>query len=611
MIFFSWHSTSNNNMKFSNLKIGARLGATIGIQLVLMVVMGLMGYTSLMKMDEAAHAIYQSQLRVTLATDWVRTLEAHQEVLTSYVRSFNPTENSRLESVIASHTQRVLAIDKELNALSTEEGRAVLAGVNQVAQSYRDARDELMKLKKSFNQEDLYQLENLNQTRIVPGLQAYAAQVSKLAEVAGVEAKEAGNDARATWERGRLVLILCGVISLSAGVALGLTITRSITRPIAEAVRLADTVAAGDLSQRLESSAKDETGQLLRALGTMSERLRKVVSEVRSGVESVSSASGQIASGNQDLSARTEQTAASLEETAASIEQLTSSVVQSADTAVQANQLASGAAQAAQRGGEVVQQVVASMAQITESSRKIGDIIGVIDGIAFQTNILALNAAVEAARAGEQGRGFAVVASEVRALAGRSADAAKEIKGLIDNSVHTVDAGSQQVAQAGERMEEIVSSVRRVSDLIGEISAAAGEQRDGINQVNQAISGLDQMTQQNAALVEQSTAAATSMRDQAQRLAQSVSVFNVGANALAPQAASVHAPVPSAAMAPVRQARLQATKPPASQATTRSLIVGKSVRPAPSLPPAAKTEGRKDAVAGQGGSPGDASWESF
>ncbi|EGI78028.1 MCP four helix bundle domain-containing protein, partial [Hylemonella gracilis] len=247
-------------MKFSNLKIGVRLGITIGIQLVLMVVMGLMGFTSLMKMNDTARVANTAQLRVTLATDWMRTLEAHQEVLTSYVRSYNAAENTRLESVIASHTQRVLAIDKELNALSTDAGRAVLADVNRVAQSYRNARDELMKLKKSASQEDIYLLDNLNQTRIVPGLQAYVAEVNKLADASRFEAEEAGEQALATWQRGRVVLVICGVIALSAGVALGLTITRSITRPIAEAVRLADAVAAGDLSQRLESNAKDETG---------------------------------------------------------------------------------------------------------------------------------------------------------------------------------------------------------------------------------------------------------------------------------------------------------------------------------------------------------------
>jgi methyl-accepting chemotaxis protein len=597
-------------MKFSNLKIGTRLGVTIGIQLVLMVVMGLMGFISLMKTHEATDMVYQAQRRVTLATDWVRTLESHQEVLTAYVRTYNPVESQRLEALINAHTRRVLELDKEFQGISTPEGLAILSQVNLLAMAYREARNELATLKQRNSTEDLYLMHTLNEQRLSPGLRAYAAEVQKLAEVSRTETEEASAAARSTWERGRVVLILCTVISLSAGVMLGITITRSITRPIAQAVKLADAVAAGDLSQHLESNARDETGQLLRALSAMSERLRNVVSEVRSGVESVSSASGQIASGNQDLSARTEQTAASLEETAASIEELTSTVVQSADTAVQANQLASGAAQAAQRGGEVVQQVVASMAQITESSRKIGDIIGVIDGIAFQTNILALNAAVEAARAGEQGRGFAVVASEVRALAGRSADAAKEIKGLIHNSVHTVDAGSQQVAEAGERMEEIVTSVRRVSDLIGEISAAAAEQRDGINQVNQAISGLDQMTQQNAALVEQSTAAATSMRDQAQRLAQSVSVFNVGANALAPQAAaSAHAPaalatsasgsaLASSAAVPVPQTRLRTVKPPVA-------------KPAPSLLPSVKTESAQGGATGKVATADDSNWEVF
>jgi methyl-accepting chemotaxis protein len=409
----------------------------------------------------------------------------------------------------------------------------------------------------------------------------------------------------------RLELVLLSIAVAIALFALSWYIAALLQRRTKTSQAVADHVRDGDLAYSVQDDAHDEFSPLLASLGEMQASLSRIVSNVRQSSESVSTASAEIAQGNQDLSARTESQASALEETAASMEELSSTVKQNADNARQANQLAQSASTVAVQGGEVVAQVVSTMKGISDSSKKIADIIGVIDGIAFQTNILALNAAVEAARAGEQGRGFAVVASEVRALAGRSADAAKEIKGLIDNSVHTVDAGSQQVAQAGERMEEIVSSVRRVSDLIGEISAAAGEQRDGINQVNQAISGLDQMTQQNAALVEQSTAAATSMRDQAQRLAQSVSVFNVGANALAPQAASVHAPVPSAAMAPVRQARLQATKPSASHATTRSVTVGKSVRPAPSLPPAAKTEGRKDTVAGQGGSTEDASWESF
>ncbi|MGE8396643.1 MAG: methyl-accepting chemotaxis protein, partial [Comamonas sp.] len=336
--------------------------------------------------------------------------------------------------------------------------------------------------------------------------------------------------AQGAQQRQKAVWIGMGVLAavVALGIVLSMLLVRQIIEPLGRAVQLADAIAQGDLTVNVHDDRKDELGHLLRSLNAMTQRLREVVTQVRGGVDSVSSAAAQIATGNQDLSARTEQTAANLEETAASIEELTATVSQSADTARQANQLASTAVQAAERGGSVVEQVVSSMQQITTSSQKIGDIIGVIDGIAFQTNILALNAAVEAARAGEQGRGFAVVAGEVRSLAQRSAEAAKEIKALITDSVASVEAGSTQVVQAGASMEEIVSSVRRVTDLIGEITAATGEQRDGFAQVNQAVSNLDQMTQQNAALVEESSAAAASMNDQAQRLAQVVSVFHVG-----------------------------------------------------------------------------------
>ena len=319
--------------------------------------------------------------------------------------------------------------------------------------------------------------------------------------------------------------------TMGALLMLGMVLTRwlvqAIHRPLIQAVAMADAIGQGQLDLQAKTDRKDELGHLLNALDRMAQRLRTVVLDVRESVHAVSSAAAQIATGGQDLSARTEQTAANLEETAASIEELTATVNQAAETSRQANQLAATAVQAAEHGGDVVSQVVMSMDLINTSSRKINDIIGVIDGIAFQTNILALNAAVEAARAGEQGRGFAVVAGEVRSLAGRSAEAAKEIKTLIASSVQNVEAGSQQVAQAGESMQAIVSSVRRVTDLIGEITVSAGEQREGFQQVNQAVSNLDQMTQQNAALVEESGAAANAMSSQAQRLMQAVAIFQI------------------------------------------------------------------------------------
>ena len=400
---------------------------------------------------------------------------------------------------------------------------------------------------------------------------------------------------RAEVRRQRSVMVGWGVAGLLLLVAVVMArwLVVNITRPLQQAVQLTATIGGGDLNVAAKTDRCDEFGHLMNALDAMAERLRQVVSEVRSGVGEVSDAAAEIAKGNADLSTRTEQTAANLEQTAASIEQLTATVHQSADTSRQANQLAATAVQAAERGGAVVQQVVHSMDQIHASSRKIGDIIGVIDGIAFQTNILALNAAVEAARAGEQGRGFAVVAGEVRTLAQRSAEAAKEIKGLIEASVGTVAVGADQVGQAGQSMQEIVASVRRVTDLIGEITAAANEQRDGFGQVNQAVSNLDQMTQQNAALVEESNAAAKAMHEQAQRLMQTMAVFQVGASAAVGQA--VTAP-PS-------------TSTPAPQVAARAPVAPASTVRTPAAPKAVAAP-RAVASAKPAASPDD-DWETF
>ena len=344
-------------------------------------------------------------------------------------------------------------------------------------------------------------------------------------ETAGVSAEQQ-QTARQVW------VLFAGALAAAVLLVVPLTLANmvSICRPLDQARRLAERIATGDLSSQVRDRGADEPARLLAAIDAMQGSLRDIVGKVRGSAGSIQVASVEVASGNADLSQRTEQAASNLQLTARSLEQLTSHVKQSADAAVQAERLAASATAVAQRGGEVVRQVVSTMGEINQSSRRIADIVGTIDSIAFQTNILALNAAVEAARAGEQGRGFAVVASEVRSLAQRSAEAAREIKGLIGSSVDKVATGARLVQGAGETMDEIVTSVRRVSDVIGEITAAAGEQSGGIGQVNGAIHQLDQMTQQNAALVEQSSAAAESLREQAQRMNQVVGQFQLGSH---------------------------------------------------------------------------------
>jgi methyl-accepting chemotaxis protein-1 (serine sensor receptor) len=331
--------------------------------------------------------------------------------------------------------------------------------------------------------------------------------------------------AQGAFDRDRTVMIVACLIAAAAAVALGWLLSNVVTRPLTHAVELAEAVASGDLRTTINVTSNDETGQLLSALKRMNGSLSDMVGSVRLCADGISTASREIADGNQDLSGRTEQQASSLQQTAASMHQMTTTVQNNADNSRQANQLAGSAAEVAAKGGVVVDRVIATMGDISNSSKKIGDIIGVIDGIAFQTNILALNAAVEAARAGEQGRGFAVVASEVRSLAQRSAAAAKEIKTLIGESVDKVEAGSVLVGEAGRTMTEIVTQVRRVSDLVAEISSSTTEQSSGIHQVNQAVASIDEGTQQNAALVEQSAAAAESLKQQAGQLLQLIARF--------------------------------------------------------------------------------------
>jgi methyl-accepting chemotaxis protein len=337
------------------------------------------------------------------------------------------------------------------------------------------------------------------------------------------------HQAEGAYSRDRILMVCVSLAAVAAAVLLGWALSNAITRPLQRAVRLAEAVAAGDLSSDIVIDSDDETGQLLKALKRMNDGLVDMVGRVRQSADSIATASQEIASGNHDLSSRTEHQASAVQQTAASMQQMTATVQQTAESSRQASQLASAATEVAGRGGDVVQRVVTTMGEISASSRKIADIIGTIDGIAFQTNILALNAAVEAARAGEQGRGFAVVAGEVRLLAQRSAEAAREIKGLIGASVEKVEAGSHLVGEAGTTMSDIVTQVRRMTDLMAEINASANEQSSGIGQVNQSVASIDQGTQQNAALVEQSAAAAESLQQQAAGLLDVISQFKTTA----------------------------------------------------------------------------------
>ena len=529
-------------MKLDNLRVSTKLWtAFLGLMIVALVAAATVQTRSSAAMNASLESVIEIQSRVSTAIRWRGMTETAIAMVIDGALTTDETLSQR-------YGAKIKEIILVINGLQTElQNSAITPAQKDAVQKVLDQRKitlaavaKVGELKtkgdavavKAFVSDDI----NPIVARYLQAQDAYVAELDK-------ERKVIRRDAEVVRERYMIIGLAVYGLMIIIGVLLSWRLVRSITGPLDQAVTLADAIAKGDLTKTVSVERKDELGHMLRSLVSMGQQLRGVVFEVRNGVDAVSSASVEIANGNQDLSARTEQTASNLEQTAASMEQLTATVGQAADTAQQANQLATTAARAAERGGEVVSQVVSSMQQITESSHKIADIIGVIDGIAFQTNILALNAAVEAARAGEQGRGFAVVASEVRSLAKRSADAAGEIKALINASVETVESGSSQVAQAGQTMEEIVTSVRRVTDLIAEISASSTEQRDGIVQVNQAVAHLDQMTQQNAALVEESTAAASSLREQAQHLAQAVAVFHVGAEgARQPTSSQSHTP---------------------------------------------------------------------
>jgi len=517
-------------MKISDLSIGRRLSLGFAVILGILILNTGLGIYRLQGVADSTRSMMELPLaKERLISDWYRTVFAGIRRTTAIAKSADPALATFFAEEAKNGTIFAQSLIKKIEDLANDGDKALLADLVNTRKLYVSSRDNVMKAKAAG---DAAEATRLLETVYLPASTSYETQLQKMLDHQRAEIDVAAARIDQVAKDSRNLLMLLALLVVGFGVAFAWWLTAGITRPINEAVALAECVACGDLAGHDERGddgySKDEPGKLLFALHRMSSGLVGIVSDVRSGTDTIATASAQIAAGNLDLSSRTEQQASSLEETAASMEELTSTVKQNAENARQANQLAANASDVAQRGGAVVSDVVQTMASIDQSSKKIVDIIGVIDGIAFQTNILALNAAVEAARAGEQGRGFAVVASEVRNLAQRSASAAKEIKALIDDSVGKVAAGTRLVGQAGSTMDEVVSSIQRVTAIMAEISHASVEQTTGIEQINMSITQMDQVTQQNAALVEQAAAAADAMQEQAAKLADAVSIFKLG-----------------------------------------------------------------------------------
>ncbi|MBO9536263.1 methyl-accepting chemotaxis protein [Herbaspirillum sp.] len=511
---------------FYNLKIARKLILSFAVVIALTVVLGGFAIRQLSAVNQAS---------TDIAKNWLPTIKAALAIQASLPRM----RISQLQMVTANQDSDREDADKAIKSrldilakqraayealISEPEEKSIYDQFSKTFAAYLDVDKQLKALATSGKEEEARTLFKGESNKLFRTMNEQLDGIVKVNDAGSTRSDKSATD---MYEAAKLWIggLLAAVVVIAFGLAI--SVARIVSRPLGDAVEVAQRVAQGDLTVDIRATGTDETGQLMHSLKAMNDSLQKIVGEVRTGTDTITTASSEIATGNLDLSSRTEEQASSLEETASAMEELTSTVKQNADNARQANQLAVSASEIASQGGSVVGQVVETMGSINESSRKIVDIISVIDGIAFQTNILALNAAVEAARAGEQGRGFAVVASEVRSLAQRSAAAAKEIKQLIDDSVGKVDAGSVLVEQAGNTMSEIVSSVRRVTDVVSEITAATQEQSTGIEEINRAITQMDEVTQQNAALVEQAAAAAQSLQDQAGRLQEVVSVFKL------------------------------------------------------------------------------------
>jgi methyl-accepting chemotaxis protein len=538
----------------SNIRIGARLSLGFAVVLILSIISTAFALRNAVQNADATKRMMAEPLaRERLAADWYTQTAVTIARTIMMAKSSDTSLATTFAETMADGSKKGNVMNRKMGGLiSSDDEKVIYQATLAVRAKFVESKQALMDANKAGDTEGAARIFS---TSFTPSAEAYQAGMLKLVEYERKVLDQMAQDVEAATTRSINLTITLGVLLVALGVVCATLISRSITRPLESAIGVATTVASGDLTTEFGAASRDQIGDLMRELKGMNDELVKVVGDVQHGAQSIALASSEIAAGNHDLSARTEQQASALEETAASMEELTTTVRQNADNARQADKLAHAASAVAEKGGAIVSQVVHTMGAIDSSAKKIVDIIGVIDGIAFQTNILALNAAVEAARAGEQGRGFAVVASEVRGLAQRSAAAAKEIKVLIDNSVTQVDAGAQLVQQAGSTMEEVVASVRRVTDIMSEITAASSEQSIGINQVNEAIAQMDEMTQQNAALVEQAAAAAASMQDQAASLAGVSAQFKLGA-------AAVQAPVLRAA-APRPAARIASAPAPA------------------------------------------------
>lgn len=559
-----------------NIKISTRILGTFGVLVVLLLAMVAMALMQFRAMQSSSEVITEKALPSvevinTLNTDLVRARLLE-------LRHVNNSEPAYIADVEKQFEQLQHRLGEEKNIyeplILSEQERQIYTQFLSERDRYVVLNKQLFEASRSGDKDKAKELLGAESLKLY---NTSSATLQKLIKYNSDAAKAETQAAAAAYKRAITLLVTGAVIAVLIAVMAGLWLVRSIRAPLQQAVQAADRVANGDLSGVIHVERQDETGQLLNALERMQGSLVQTVRTVRQNAEGVASASSQIASGNADLSSRTEEQASALEETAASMEQLGSTVRQNADNARAANQMAVNASQVAAQGGAVVAEVVETMKGINNSSHQIADIISVIDSIAFQTNILALNAAVEAARAGEQGRGFAVVAGEVRTLAQRSAEAAKEIKALITTSVERVEQGTQLVDKAGATMTDIVSAIRRVTDLMAEISAASQEQSQGVAQVGEAVTQMDQTTQQNAALVEESAAAAGALRKQAQDLVQAVAVFQLPASAQHDQAARVISPASASVAMPSQPLRAPAARrsiarPAAVQAAPQSLM---------------------------------------